>query len=92
MDSHKEEVSGGGESGTDARPCDYEWILYLREQCINANVPFRFHQTGARLIKDGKEYRILRRYQHSQAKKANINFRIGKYLIPETTDYKISKE
>ena len=58
-----EEVSVGGESGTDAR-----------------------------LIKDGKEYRILRRYQHSQAKKANINFRIGKYLIPETIDYKISKE
>lgn len=92
LDSTIEEVSVGGESGTDARPCDYEWILYLREQCINANVPFRFHQTGARLIKDGKEYRILRRYQHSQAKKANINFRIGKHLIPETTDYKISKE
>lgn len=92
LDSTIEEVSVGGESGTDARPCDYDWILYLREQCINANVPFRFHQTGARLIKDGKEYRILRRYQHSQAKKANINFRIGKYLIPETTDYKISKE
>lgn len=92
LDSTIEEVSVGGESGTDARPCDYEWILYLREQCINANVPFRFHQTGARLIKDGKEYRILRRYQHSQAKKANINFRIGKYLIPETIDYKISKE
>lgn len=92
LDSTIEEVSVGGESGTDARPCDYEWILYLREQCINANVPFRFHQTGARLIKDGKEYRILRRYQHSQAKKANINFRIGKHLIPETIDYKISKE
>lgn len=92
LDSTIEEVSVGGESGTDARPCDYEWILFLREQCINADVPFRFHQTGARLIKDGKEYRILRRYQHSQAKKANINYRIGKYLIPETTNYKINKE
>lgn len=92
LDSTIEEVSVGGESGTDARPCDYEWILFLREQCINANVPFRFHQTGARLIKDGKEYRILRRYQHSQAKRANINYRIGKYLIPETADYKTSEE
>lgn len=54
LDSTIEEVSVGGESGTDARPYDYEWILYLREQCINADVPFRFHQTGARLIKDGK--------------------------------------
>ena len=89
LDSTVEEVSVGGESGVDARPCNYDWVLYLREQCINANVPFRFHQTGARLIKDGKEYRIPRRYQHSQAKKANINFRIGKYLIPETASYKL---
>ncbi len=89
LDSTVEEVSVGGESGVDARPCNYDWILYLREQCISANVPFRFHQTGARLIKDGKEYCILRRYQHSQAKKANINFRIGKYLIPETASYKL---
>ena len=89
LDSTIEEVSVGGESGMDARPCNYDWVLYLREQCINVNVPFRFHQTGARLIKDGKEYRILRRYQHSQAKKANINFHIGKYLIPETASYKL---
>lgn len=56
------------------------------------NKPSRVLDLGARLIKDGKEYRILRRYQHSQAKRANINYRIGKYLIPETADYKISEE
>ena len=84
LDGSIEEVSVGGESGPDARPCDYAWILSIREQCVNANIPFLFHQTGARLIKEGKTYRIPRCYQHIQARKANINYRIGKYDIPET--------
>ena len=84
LDESIEEVSVGGESGPDARPCDYAWILSIREQCVNANIPFLFHQTGARLIKEGKTYRIPRCYQHIQARKANINYRIGKYDIPET--------
>lgn len=90
LNSSIEEVSVGGELGNDARPCNYDWVLSLREQCVCRDIPFRFHQTGARLIKDGKEYRILRRYQHSQAKKAGIDYRIGKYLIPDTADYKIN--
>ena len=84
LDGSIEEVSVGGESGPDARPCDYAWILSIREQCVNANIPFLFHQTGARLIKEGKTYRIPRCLQHIQARKANINYRIGKYDIPET--------
>lgn len=69
-----EEVVVGGESGQEARPCDYNWVLDLREQCVQAGVPFHFMQTGARLIKDGKCYRIPRKYQHSQAKAAQIDF------------------
>ncbi|MGN0532661.1 MAG: DUF5131 family protein [Eubacterium sp.] len=84
LDDTIEEVSVGGESGNEARACNYDWILDLRNQCVEANVPFRFHQTGARFIKDGKEYRILRRYQHSQAHRADINYRIGKDGVPET--------
>ena len=51
LDSTIEEVSVGGESGTDARPCDYEWILYLREQCINANVALDFIKQVQDLLK-----------------------------------------
>ena len=87
-----EEVSTGGESGLDARICDYQWILDLREQCVAKNVPFRFHQTGARLLKNGILYRIPRRYQLSQAHKANIDFRIGKYYVPETADTSLWKD
>ena len=60
LDDDIEEVSTGGESGIDARVCDYQWILDLRDQCISKNVSFRFHQTGARLLKDGRTYRIRR--------------------------------
>lgn len=45
---------------------------------IEHNVPFCFHQTGAKLLKDGKLYRIKRYYQISQAWKAGINYRIGR--------------
>ena len=70
-----EQVSAGGESGENARICKYEWILSIREQCIEKNVDFHFHQTGAKLMKDGVLYRIPRKYQHLQARKAGINIR-----------------
>ncbi|WP_428897292.1 protein gp37 [Parelusimicrobium proximum] len=63
----------GGESGTEARVCDYDWVLDLRRQCEESRVNFYFKQTGARLRKDGKVYRILKRLQHAQARKAGIN-------------------
>ena len=86
LDDDIEEVSTGGESGLYARVCDFQWILNLREQCIAKNIPFRFHQTGAKLLKDGKLYHIPRRYQHIQSHKANLDFRIGRDFVPETAD------
>ena len=67
------EVVVGGESGNEARECNYDWILSIREQCIDAGVDFHFRQTGARFVKDGRLYRIERKFQHSQARKANID-------------------
>ncbi len=69
-----EEVSVGGESGSDARLCDYDWVRAIRDQCVTAHVPFRFHQTGARLLKEGRLYRIPRDRQHEQARKASIDY------------------
>lgn len=63
----------GGESGNNTRVCDFNWIMNIREQCLNKNIKFYFKQTGARFLKDGKLYKIERKYQHSNAKKANIN-------------------
>ena len=83
LDDKIEEVATGGESGVEARPCDYDWILELRRQCVEKEIPFRFHQTGAYFIKDGRMYRVKRRHQLSQARKANIDYRIGDYFLPE---------
>jgi protein gp37 len=69
-----EEVVVGGESGNEARICDFDWVLDLRRQCQEAKVAFTFKQTGARFVKDGRLYRIRRRFQHQQAKKAGIDY------------------
>lgn len=70
-----EQVIAGGESGLEARPCDYSWFTFLRAQCQKAGVSFHFKQTGARFIKEGKCYRIPRRFQHMQAAKAGIDLK-----------------
>ena len=68
-----ESVAAGGESGEGARACDYAWILQLRDACAAAGVGFSYHQTGALLRRDGVLYRIPRRHQHEQAKRAGID-------------------
>jgi protein gp37 len=70
------EVATSGESGLEARICDYDWILDIRQQCIEKDIPFCYHQTGAKLLKDGKLYHIRRYHQISQAYKANINYKL----------------
>ena len=73
MDDSIEELIVGGESGPQARVCRYEWILDLRKQCEEKGISFWFKQTGANFVKDNIHYRIPRRQQHLQAKKADIN-------------------
>ncbi len=36
----------GGESGPRARPMNKEWVLEIRDQCLEAGVPFFFKQWG----------------------------------------------
>lgn len=69
-----EEISVGGESGSQARVCNFDWVLHIRRQCIDMNIPFHFRQTGALLLKDGRLYRIDRPKQISQAHKAAIDW------------------
>jgi protein gp37 len=63
----------GGESGRDARPLDYDWVLNIREQCKRQNVHFEFRQCGTHFIKDGKRYLLAVKDLCDQARKANIN-------------------
>lgn len=66
-------VIAGGESGNEARVCEYSWILSLRDQCARKGVSFHFKQTGRYFKKEGRLYIIERKYQHIQARKANID-------------------
>jgi len=70
-----EQVTVGGESGLDARICEYEWVLNIREQCVHSDVAFHFKQTGAHFRKDGRLYNIPRKQQMSQAHRAGIDYK-----------------
>lgn len=66
-------VSVGGESGEEARVCDYAWVTKLHQQCLEHDISFYYHQTGAKLLKEGKLYQIPRQLQHSQAHLAGLD-------------------
>jgi protein gp37 len=49
-------VIAGGESGPGARPMDPAWVCEIRDQCLDAGVPFFFKQWGGtRKKKAGRE-------------------------------------
>lgn len=73
-----EQVITGGENYDGARPCNFDWVKSLSEQCRTHNVTFCFIETGTEFIKDGKHYRIpSKRIQSEMAHKAGVNH-IGK--------------
>lgn len=48
--------------------------MQIRNDCVDRKIPFTFKQTGANFIKDNKLYRIERKKQMAQTRKANIDF------------------
>ena len=69
-----EQVVVGGESGDNARVCHYDWVIAIRNACVENNVSFTFKQTGALFVKESKSYKIPRKLQSSQARKARLNY------------------
>ncbi len=79
-----EQVIAGGENYDGARPCNFDWILSLSQQCKAADVNFFFIETGTTFIKDGRKYRIPdKRLQSQMAFKAGVNH------IGRTIDFKL---
>ncbi len=75
LDHHLiEEVCAGGESGENARECDFAWVKEIAKACRTADVSFHYHQTGALLRRAGTLYRIPRPMQQLQAKRAGIDY------------------
>ena len=71
-----EEVLCGGENYDGARPCHFEWVKKLSDQCRNHDVTFDFIETGTLFVKEGKTYRILdKRTQSLQAFKSGLSYK-----------------
>lgn len=64
----------GGESDSQARILDYDWVLDIRQQCINKKVGFQFRQCGTNFRMDGKCYKLQTKNLMSQARKAAIDW------------------
>lgn len=70
-----EQVACGGENYGGTRPCDFEWVKSLREECVSRNITFCFMETGTVFIKDGKEYRIKsKQLQNEQAFRSGMTY------------------
>ncbi len=70
-----EQVIVGGENYDGARPCDFDWVKNLREECVKYNVKFCFIETGTKFIKDGKVYTLKNKeLQAKMAHKSKMNF------------------
>ena len=70
-----EEVLCGGENYDGARPCHYEWVKKLSDQCRKYDVTFDFIETGTVFVKDGKTYRIPeKRTQSLQAFRSGLSY------------------
>ena len=69
-----DEVNVGGENCKLARPCQYEWVEDMYNQCLNAgNVKFQFWATGSNFWKDGVRYNIRKLdVQKDQARRSGL--------------------
>lgn len=74
-------VTVGGETGREARVCDYDWILAIREQCVKAGISFWFKNTGSFLRYNGNVQKINPFKQNSVAKEFGIDILNGKKLF-----------
>jgi len=64
-----------GESGRDARVCDYDWVKDIREQCAKAGISFVFDGTGSHFRKDGVTHKINPYKQKSTARDMGIDLK-----------------
>lgn len=71
-----ERVACGGENYGGTRPCDFDWVKALREECVSRDITFCFIETGTVFIKDGRKYTLKgKRLQTSQALKSGMNYK-----------------
>ena len=81
-----EQVVCGGENYDGARPCHFDWVKSLRNECVTRNITFCFIETGTTFIKDNKTYTLPKKQiQSEMAYKSGMNF-IGRPIEWKLTD------
>ena len=74
-----EAVSCGGENYEGARPCNFEWVKVLRQECEKYGVNLCFFETGTNFIKDDKGYHMPSKpLQSKMAHKSGMNYEARK--------------
>ncbi len=76
-----EHITVGGETSREARICNYDWVLAIREQCLKTGVSFWFKNTGSLLEYNGNIQKINPFKQNSVAKEFGIDVLNGKKLF-----------
>lgn len=70
-----EQVVCGGENYGGARPCRFEWVEKLRDECREYGVTFVFTETGSVFYKDGRRYDLPdKRLQSRMAYRSGVSF------------------
>jgi len=80
-----EQVLCDGENYGGARPCHYEWVKALRDECVAHDITFVFCGTGRRFVKDGRTYQLEGSIQSQQAWKSGLSYQ-GKPIEFKLTD------
>lgn len=81
-----EQVICGGENYSGIRPCNFDWVKSLRDQCKEHNISFYFIGTGTNFIKDGRRYYMPKKtIQSEMAYKSGMSFK-GKPIVFKLKD------
>ena len=80
-----EQVIAGGENYDGARPCHYEWVKSLYDECVEGNIKFCFIETGTNFVKDGKAYHLS-----SKKLQSIIAYKSGLQFAGKDIDFKLA--
>lgn len=67
-------LSCSGDSEESGSVLDFSWVQDLRRQCISLDIPFYFTGTGSNFRMRGRDFHIDKKFQSSQAGKAEMNY------------------
>ena len=90
-----EYVGLGGEGFGGRRPCRYEWVRKVSEDCRRYGVNFTFNATGSNFLMNGKTYHIEgQRLQAEQAYRSGLScfFRKPEYRLYDPADGRLLTE